>query len=265
MLIVRSTSDKKQSQKNMTDLSIMYETVSPINATVHGDVSIKPVTGFEFAQKINSVPVLATEFAAAASDMALVFSGDDEELLPVALLGVTENKNLYVNDNGQWAGRYVPAFLRRYPFIFARDGEESLTLCIDESYTGFNREGRGERLFDTDGERTQYLENMLNFVTEYQRQHSGTKAFCKRLSDLGLLEPATLSAPEESGEVRRLVGFQVLSRQKFKAIDDSKLLEMFRRDELELCYLHMHSLKNIGIQLNKTADVTEELTAATIQ
>ena len=81
----------------MTDLSTMYETVSPINATVHGDVSIKPVTGFEFAQKINSVPVLATEFAAAASDMALVFSGDDEELLPVALLGVTENKNLYGN------------------------------------------------------------------------------------------------------------------------------------------------------------------------
>lgn len=250
----------------MSDIAKMYESVAPINATAHAEVSIKPITGLEFSRQINSIPVLATEFPAAAADMAIVFTGEGESMIPVVLTGVKENENLYLNDEAKWTGRYVPAFLRRYPFIFARGDEDTMTLCIDEAYEGVNREGRGERLFDSEGNRTQYLENMLEFVTQYQRQHVVTQAFCKRLSDLDLLEPATLSASDQNGEVRRLVGFQVINRQKFKAIEDSKLVEMFRSDELELCFLHMHSLQNLGIQLSNTISAAaKEEAAAPIQ
>lgn len=73
--------------------------------------------------------------------------------------------------------------------------------------------------------------------------------FCKRLANLGLLEAATLNATVKDGEIRRLIGFQVINRNKFKALPDAELLKMFRSDELELCFLHMHSLQNLGIQL----------------
>lgn len=234
----------------MSDIAKMYESVSPINASTHGDVSIKPATNLEFSRGINSIPVVAAEFPSAAQDMAIVFTGDADAMVPVALTGVKPNENVYLNEEGKWTGRYVPAFLRRYPFIFARSDVDTMTLCLDEAYSGINRDGRGERLFDADGNRTQYLENMLGFVTQYQRQHIVTQAFCKRLASLGLLEAATLSATDADGETRRLVGFQVINRQKFKAIPDADLLAMFRSDELELCYLHMHSLQNLGIQLS---------------
>lgn len=234
----------------MSDIAKMYESVSPINASTHGDVSIKPATNLEFSRGINSIPVVAAEFPSAAQDMAIVFTGDADAMVPVALTGVKPNENVYLNEDGKWTGRYVPAFLRRYPFIFARSDVDTMTLCLDEAYGGINRDGRGERLFDADGNRTQYLENMLGFVTQYQRQHIVTQAFCKRLASLGLLEAATLSATDADGETRRLVGFQVINRQKFKAIPDADLLAMFRSDELELCYLHMHSLQNLGIQLS---------------
>lgn len=234
----------------MSDIAKMYESVSPINASTHGDVSIKPATNLEFSRGINSIPVVAAEFPSAAQDMAIVFTGDDDAMVPVALTGVKPNENVYLNEDGKWTGRYVPAFLRRYPFIFARSDVDTMTLCLDEAYSGINRDGRGERLFDADGNRTQYLGNMLGFVTQYQRQHIVTQAFCKRLASLGLLEAATLSATDADGETRRLVGFQVINRQKFKAIPDADLLAMFRSDELELCYLHMHSLQNLGIQLS---------------
>ncbi|PRY88292.1 SapC family protein [Donghicola tyrosinivorans] len=234
----------------MSDIAKMYESVSPINASTHGDVSIKPATNLEFSRGINSIPVVAAEFPSAAQDMAIVFTGDADAMVPVALTGVKPNENVYLNEDGKWTGRYVPAFLRRYPFIFARSDVDTMTLCLDEAYSGINRDGRGERLFDADGNRTQYLENMLGFVTQYQRQHIVTQAFCKRLASLGLLEAATLSATDADGETRRLVGFQVINRQKFKAIPDADLLAMFRSDELELCYLHMHSLQNLGIQLS---------------
>lgn len=233
----------------MSDIAKMYASVSPINANTHGDVSIKPVTNLGFSRGINSIPVVAAEFLSAAQDMAIVFTGDEDAMVPVALTGVKPNENVYLDKDGKWTGRYVPAFLRRYPFIFARSDADTMTLCLDEAYTGINRDGRGERLFDVDGNRTQYLDNMLGFVTQYQRQHIVTQAFCKRLATLGLLEAATLNATDADGETRRLVGFQVINRQKFKAIPDADLLAMFRSDELELCYLHMHSLQNLGIQL----------------
>lgn len=236
----------------MSDITRMYETVSPISASSHGDVSIKPVSNLEFSRGINSIPVVAAEFPSAAQDMAIVFTGDDDALLPVVLTGVKPNENVYLDEDGNWTGRYVPAFLRRYPFIFARSDVDTMTLCLDEAHSGFNRDGRGERLFDVDGNRTQYLENMLGFVTQYQRQHIMTQAFCKRLAALGLLEAATLNATDAAGETRRLVGFQIINRQKFKGIPDADLLTMFRSDELELCYLHMHSLQNLGIQLANT-------------
>jgi hypothetical protein len=250
----------------MTDISKMYSSVGPINSAAHGDVSIRPATGLEFIREINSVPILAAEFPAAAVDMTIVFAGESDTMIPVALLGVKEGENLYLNDDAKWKGRYVPAFIRRYPFIFARGDEDTMTLCIDESYDGFNRAGRGERLFDIDGNRTQYLDNMLTFVTQYQRQHVVTQAFCARLEALDLLEPATLSASDANGEQRRLAGFKVINRQKFKQIKDEDLLTMFRRDELELCYSHMHSLQNLGLQLrNSMADATQEEAAAPIQ
>ena len=241
--------------KKMTGIMEMYKDVVPINAGTHSDISIKRTSNFEFSRGINAIPILAAEFHSAAQDMAIVFTGDDDAAVPVALTGVKPNENLYLDIEGRWTGRYIPAFLRRYPFIFARSDEDTMTLCLDESYSGVNREGRGERLFDTDGNRMQYLENMLDFVTQYQRQHIVSHEFCKRLAHLGLLEPATLNVTDVDDEVRRLIGFQIINREKFKALPDVELLKMFRSDEIELCFLHMHSMQNLGIQLAKVKSV----------
>ncbi len=64
-----------------------------------------------------------------------------------------------------------------------------MTLCIDESCAGFNQEGRRQRLFSDDGKPTPYLGEMLKFLQQYQLEFSRTQAFCKKLSDLKLLEP----------------------------------------------------------------------------
>ena len=86
--------------------------------------------------------------------------------------------------------RYIPAFVRRYPFVFAKDKDNSrLTLCIDEQYGGWNQEGHGKPLFDPEGDGTEFLDSMFRFVTDYQRQFDATLAFCRKLEELDLLEP----------------------------------------------------------------------------
>jgi hypothetical protein len=224
---------------------LIYERAQPLRVTEHGDTSVKPLRDYNFARALNSIPVVAAEFSAAAQDMAIIFAGTEDEVLPAVLLGVEEGSNLFVTQGGRWTGQYIPAFLRRYPFVFAQnDAGDQLSLCIDEACEALNVDGIGERLFDSEGSRTNYLNQMLDFASQYQSQFLRTRLFCQRLKALNLLEPAALSINDADGQ-RGMAGFYRVSRERLKEIPQDALIEMFNTDELELCYLHLQSLTNV--------------------
>ncbi len=200
------------------------------------------------------MPLVAAEFRAAAPDCAIVFAGEGDEVMPVVILGLRDKENLYVNTDGSWNGRYIPAFMRRYPFVFAssEDGK-NFTLFIDEEYEGVNRDGEGEKLFDSRGERTSYLGQVLDFMREYQSQFARTKAFCKRLHDLELLEPMHAQYSLPDGSPGRLAGFFAVNREKLKALSGATLEQMLRTDELELLFVHLQSMNNLQPLMEKVA------------
>ncbi|MGI3210768.1 SapC family protein [Roseovarius tibetensis] len=240
----------------MTKQLMIYERAVPINAQAHANWSVKAGDSYAFARDVNSVPIVAAEFSAAALEYAIIFAGEGEVVFPSVILGMRDGENAHVDATGRWTGRYVPAFLRRYPFVFAssKDGE-TFTLCIDEEYEGLNDEGRGERLFDADGNRTQYLENMLRFTSEYQGQFKRTEAFARKLLELDLLEPAQAQFNLPDGERTQLAGFKTINRDKLRNLPAETLSDMAKRDELELCYLHLQSLNNL-------TPMTQRVTAA---
>ena len=236
----------------MSKQLLIYERVVPLSSDLHRDVSVKATDKFDFARDLNSVPLLAAEFTSAVPNHPIVFAGEGDATFPAVLLGLQDGANQAVDADGNWTEGYVPAFLRRYPFIFSQS-EGNFTLCIDETYPGINREGRGERLFDADGERTQYLQNMLTFVSQFQAQFERTRLFCKRLNDLNLLESAQARYNAADGRSGTLSGFMTINRDRLKAIPEATLKEMFATDELELCYVHLHSLQNVSRLGIKTA------------
>ena len=231
---------------------LFYSQAVPVSQQTHKDLSIKSGKDFGFARLVNSVPLTAVEFRRAGLEYAVVFAGDGDSIIPVAILGVEAEKNAFVKEDGTWDGTYVPAFVRRYPFVFSSsDDGKNFTLCVDDGFSGCNTEGRGERLFDSEGNRTQYLETVLNFLKEYQAQFQRTRTFCARLKELDLLEPmqATFTLPD--GQRRNLTGFMAVSREKLKGLDDATLAGMAKSDELELIYLHLQSMQNFGNLLKR--------------
>ena len=120
-------------------------------------MSIKAGNDYGFAKDVNSVPLLASEFDLSSTEYAIVFSGEGKDVMPAALLGIRDQENLYVDESGAWNAKYIPAFVRRYPFVFSTQDKNTFNLCLDEDFPGVNRKGVGERLFDAEGERTQYL------------------------------------------------------------------------------------------------------------
>ena len=227
---------------------LIYERAVPVSPQRHKDLSIKSGSSFAYARGVNSVPLMVAEFPNAAAEHAVVFSGEGEDVVPVVLLGVRDDENLFVGPEGNWLGRYVPAFLRRYPFVFSSsDDGKNFTLCVDESYEGANREGRGERLFDGDGERTQYLQSVLGFLQAYQVQFQRTLAFTKRLVELNLLEPMQARFTMQDGRALTLGGFQAINRERLRALSGAQLAALNAADELELIYIHLQSLKQLSV------------------
>lgn len=236
----------------MSTQLLIYEKVVPVTDQRHREWSIKKGTDFTFAKQVNAVPLMAVEFGAAAVEYAIVFTGSGETIMPAIILGMRARQNVYVTDDGNWQAKYLPAFVRRYPFVFSSsDGGKRFILCLDEAFSGCNQTGLGERLFDAEGSRTQYLEGVLDFLQQYQGQFQLTQAFCKKLHALDLLEPMQAQVTVPAGDRLSLTGFMAVTRERLKKLSGEQLAELAQSNELELIYTHLHSLRNVTAMVER--------------
>jgi hypothetical protein len=226
---------------------LIYETAVPITPARHGRHSVEAGRSFAFSAGVNAVPLMGVEILRAATEYAVVFTEMGDGFMPAVVLGVKGDQNLYLGPDGQWNAKYIPAFIRRYPFVFATSADnKTLTLCVDEAYPGLNTQGRGERLFDDDAKPTPYVKRVLDFLKEYQAHFVRTQAFGRRLKELGLLEPMTARVTTPDGGNLSLTGFLAVSRSKLRALAPEQLASLVKTDELELLYLHLYSMRNFN-------------------
>lgn len=236
----------------MSTQLLIYEKAVPVTNQRHRDWLVKKGTDYSFARHVNAVPLVAVEFAQAAAEYAIVFTGTAEAMVPAVILGMQERQNLYLKDDGSWHAKYLPAFIRRYPFVFSSSHEgKRFTLCLDETFSGCNQVGLGERLFDAQGTRTQYLESVLNFLQQYQGQFQLTQVFCKKLQALDLLEPMRAQISLPTGQQMALTGFMAVNRDRLKRLSGEQLAALAQSNELELIYTHLQSLRNVSVMADR--------------
>ena len=229
----------------MATQMLIYESAVPISKSRHAKHSLEAGADYGFARNVNSLPLTAVEILPAAGEYPVVFAGDANAVMPAAILGMRDKENAFLDARGKWLGQYIPAFARRYPFVFSsQDQGQDLTVCIDESFQGLNTEGRGQRLFDDDGKPTPYVENVLKFLQQYQVEFQRTQQFCNRLKELDLFEP--MQAQVDLGEQGRvaLSGFMAVNRAKLRDLPPEVLSELAKNDSLELIYAQLHSMRH---------------------
>ncbi len=254
---------------------LFYEHPVPLNRSEHKDLRLKGVPNLKFAMNTHSVPLTGAEFAIAARDLLIVFAGNDPaEAGPIALLGLRQDENLYVDAEGRWEpGIYVPAFVRRYPFVLAEkpasaDGAapgDELTVFLDEQYEGFGKT-EGERLFNEDGTDTELLTNAVKFLGEFQQNVGRTRWFMQQLAKHDLLEPRNVRLQKEGkdgeqGHSINLNGLFVVNEEKLRALDEKTTAEFAREGVFGWIYAHLLSLSNVDrlahrLELREQAEAT---------
>jgi hypothetical protein len=235
---------------------LFYDNPVALNKVDHKDTKIKRLPNhFKFAARTNSVILSGVEFSEAAKEYAVVFAKSGDNVVPVALLGLRNEENLFVGEDGTWNATYIPAFVRRYPFVLAGTGEQDQqVVCIDESFEGFSKT-EGDPLFER-GEPTPVLTQALDFLNEYQKQFLRTEQFVNRLRENDLLMALDAKIDMTDGTQFALTGLLAVDEKRLLKLDDQKALELFRSGELAWIYSHLLSLGSLSGMVNRIAKLS---------
>lgn len=229
-----------------------YQKVVALNSDVHRNLKFAAENvDFAFARDTTSVLLAGVEFAETGREYPIVFvRGEDKKMRPVVLLGVRNGENLFVDQQGKWDARYIPAFVRRYPFVMAEAGEGKLVVCIDEGCKALNSE-YGDLMIDAEGKLEPRMQEVMQFLQNFQQEFVRTELIIQQLDDLGLFVEQGARFDTGGGEVLQLNAFYLIDEAKLNMLEDDKLPALFRSGALGLAYLHLASLGNMHALLDR--------------
>ena len=226
---------------------LFYQSITPLSSETHATWGLVPRDSLAFTKNTHAVPVTVDEFAMCQRSFPIVF-GLGDAAAPLALVGLQEGNNLYVDDNGVWeATAYVPAFIRRYPFMLARLSPDrpDLSLCFDDT-AGQIAADAGDALF-TDGAPSDTTKNILAFCEQFEQAVGRTRGFMEELEKLNLLMDGEVTIQREGlAEPAVYRGFRMIDESKLQNLRGDQARKLVQNGMLGLIYAHLFSLSLIS-------------------
>jgi SapC len=229
---------------------LFYEKIAFLNFSEFKQRKFTRLNDFSFASTTGSIPLLGIEFVEAAKEFPIVFFKNSEgEYIPAVLLGVRQEQNYIVSPEGKWQAHFIPSYVHRYPFLsMVGEKEDSLNICIDETYPGLDAE-EGELLFQEDGTPGPALEEAMKLMQAHHFQMTHTTDFCRRLSEHDLLEERQLTAQlvmQGESKTFKVSGIHIINEEKLLGLDQEKVMDYFRKGEMAWICCHLISLNNLS-------------------
>ncbi len=229
-------------------LPLFYGNLEPLSSTQHPNHKARQANQAKFLTTAHAIPITVDEFVSTQRHCPIVFSVGDSPV-PLALMGLNEGVNVFVDEDGKLINNevYIPAYVRRYPFMLARlapDAEE-LSLCFDPTSELVGEFDDGNPLF-TDGKPSETTNQILKFCEEFELSAQRTNAFMQDLKEAGLLMDGEVSI-QPSGSEQPFIyrGFQMVNEEKLRELRGDELRKMNQNGMLALVMAHLFSMSMV--------------------
>ena len=227
-------------------LPLFYKDLLPLNSREHGDWKVAPFDDASFIAETHAVPLTVEEFVDAQRDYPIVFTAGDNPL-PIALMGLNEGVNTFVGDDKKLENDvYVPAYVRRYPFILARlqPGSEDMSLCFDPTVSAIGKRDDGQPFFDAESKPTEYTQNVLEFCRRFEEAGQRTKAFIDELTKLDILIDGEIAITSNEAPDKPFIyrGFRMVDENKLRELPTETVEALNKNGMLMLIHAHLFSL-----------------------
>lgn len=222
----------------------MFENIVMIQKDLHKDLKFDKIDTMAFAANISHIPVNVSEFYHVCKSQPILFIQNGENIASVALLGLKQDENLFLDKQNNWnKTEYCPIILRHYPFVYVQTGEV-MSLGYDPLCKAVNHK-KGNAIFDESGELTDLTKNILAAHDRFQHDMKITGAMIKKLQELKLLLPFNPEIRIEKNGYR-FEGFLAIDEQKLNALSDKAKLDLHKLGYFSLIIAHLISLSNFN-------------------
>ena len=224
---------------------LLYEGLEPLNRNLHGNYKVRRLGALERVANVHAVPVTVDEFSSVQRHFPIVFSAG-ENPVPIALMGLNEGVNTVFDEKGvlRETNLYVPAYLRRFPFVLARLRQDSdeLSLCFDPTAGAVGEFDEGEALFDGE-EPSEATKAILQFCEQFEQAGQRTQAFMAELKQADLMMDGEVAIQPEGTEQPFIYrGFQMVDEEKLRNLRGDELRKLNQNGILPLIFAHLFSL-----------------------
>jgi hypothetical protein len=225
-------------------LPVLYNDLVPLSSEQHATWGTKALDGAHFLKGVHAVPVVIDEFVQIQRTFPIIFAAADNPV-PLALMGLNEGVNVFLDDDGKFSQPlYVPAYVRRYPFMLAQLGQnpQELSLCFDPTSGAVGPDGEVTKLFEN-GQPSEGTKGILSFCETFEEGAQRTGAFVRELQSLDLLMDGEVSIQAEGADQPHVYrGFKMVNEEKLRELRGDQLRKMVQNGMLTLIMAHLFSL-----------------------
>jgi hypothetical protein len=220
----------------------------------HSHLRWRRFSSYTFARGFIFAHAVAAELPKAALAMPLAFvyqehHEDEKETagyFPVALMGVNSGQNMFIDRQGRWLGRYVPAALRGYPFrLFNANGKS--VLCVDEDSDLITEDSEGELFFQEDGTIAPSLLTVLEFLQHIEKNRRQTITACTVLEQYELIQSWPINIKTAHHEPHLLEGLYCINETALKQLDGAALQQLMACGALPITYCQLLSMQQVDM------------------
>lgn len=226
------------------NLPLLYKELIPISQQEHGDWRYKTNDAAPFLYTEHAIPVTVEEFSIVQRFYPIIFTVGDQPV-PLALMGLNEGVNTFIGEDGKMLQEaYVPAYVRRYPFLLAklRPDADELSLCVDPTNDTMGAYAEGDPVFDGD-QPSEATKNILAFCEQFEQAGQRTGAFMEELKALDILMDGEVSIQTDEATPPFVYrGFQMVNEEKLRDLRGDQLRKMSQSGMLPLIHAHLFSL-----------------------
>ncbi|MEE4287854.1 MAG: SapC family protein [Erythrobacter sp.] len=227
-------------------LPLFYNDLLPLNSKEHADWKVSAFDDAGFLASTHAIPLTIDEFVDAQRNYPIVFTSG-ENPLPIALFGLNEGVNTFIGDDGKLiAGVYVPAYIRRYPFLLAKlqPTSDDMSLCFDPTCKVIAKQEEGNALFDGEGKPTEYTQSVLDFCKKFEESGQRTRAFLEELKKLDILMDGEIAITRSDAPDKPFVyrGFRMVDENKLRELPAETVHALNKNGMGMLIHAHLFSM-----------------------
>ena len=234
----------------------MNNNIVPLNSDNHLNLLISESQDYSRFVDQNLIPVVFHEFHHLATEFPLVFVKNSEtgQFIPVAMMGIKNNLNLYCQTN-DWPAPVRPRGFNNAPLSLVKTNQDgdNVLVCIDTSSPLVTDPGESaQRVFNDNKEQSDYLQKRTQALLEMAAFSEQTNNICQLLASKGLFSVKQLTVKlAQSEQPINIDGVYVVDEQALNQLSNDEFLSLKENGLLPLIYAHLLSLQQIPRLIEK--------------